>query len=405
MSYVFLDLKTLSFITMLVTLILSLITIFIWRANRTYQGFGFWTLANVSAAAGFALIGFRDILPDFLTVVLGSVFISGALILSFEGMRKFLGRSNSRSFDIAILGIQFSLLFYVTYIDNKPLIRILINSVILSIIAARAAYELLTAEDKHIKRTYSFAGSTYVMFSVFMLLRAVSTFVLSNMTEPISPDWIQSLGFVICILFSIIWTFSYLMMNNERLQEEFIAMQIELEAHASTDFLTGVTNKRRFFEISENELRRAHRFRNTMAIIMFDIDNFKIINDTHGHAAGDEVLIEVADLCKSTLRNIDVLARVGGEEFAILLPHTDTEDARIVAEYLRVAIEKNTVEYSSKTIKITASFGITELCSTDLQIKTLLDRADTALYEAKHKGRNQVIVDTTKRTYKALAIA
>ena len=174
---------------------------------------------------------------------------------------------------------------------------------------------------------------------------------------------------------------------------------------AATDFLTSTKNSRSFYEVGENEIKRARRFRSSLSLIMFDIDFFKNINDDFGHSAGDQVLVEIADTCRRILRETDILGRLGGEEFGVLLPHTNIEGAATVAEFLRAAVEELNINFSSETIKITASFGVTELKGTDQEIRIMLDRADVSLYKAKNKGRNLVVAENAEKNHLKLAVA
>lgn len=170
-------------------------------------------------------------------------------------------------------------------------------------------------------------------------------------------------------------------------------LEDELNRQAHIDFLTGVSNRRHFMELAEQELNRATRYANSLSIFMMDIDFFKQVNDTHGHKAGDAVLIKLAQVCCETLREVDVIGRIGGEEFAILLPETDMETAAEVAERLRVAITDTKVPLESGLpLRVTVSIGVVSLSSKEDNIDVLLNLADKALYEAKETGRNKVCV-------------
>lgn len=165
-----------------------------------------------------------------------------------------------------------------------------------------------------------------------------------------------------------------------------------LKFQAQTDFLTGVSSRGYFMEQAELELNRALRYSNPVSVLMMDIDFFKQINDTYGHRAGDNVLKELAEACRQTLREVDIIGRIGGEEFAILLPETETEVAAKVAERLRevLAMAKVPLEAGGQAIHFTVSIGLTSLSNPQDNIETLLNLADRALYQAKNSGRNKV---------------
>jgi len=185
---------------------------------------------------------------------------------------------------------------------------------------------------------------------------------------------------------------SILTMTDVSTQAELLEL---LREQATTDQLTGIHNRRSFFELAKHELERAKRNQSCLSLIMIDIDHFKIINDTFGHLAGDEVLKECTRVWTKELRTIDIFGRFGGEEFVALLPDTGVKEAMKIAERLRKAMEKSSCTCNEKTTCISASFGVSgrELVS-DLELETIIHESDTALYEAKKNGRNKVMCYT-----------
>ncbi|SFM25281.1 PAS domain S-box-containing protein/diguanylate cyclase (GGDEF) domain-containing protein [Ectothiorhodospira mobilis] len=167
----------------------------------------------------------------------------------------------------------------------------------------------------------------------------------------------------------------------------------ELRRMASTDFLTGLANRRQFLGRMADELARVKRRPDHPAVVlMMDLDHFKSINDTYGHSTGDAVIRHVAELLRTVLRRMDLGARMGGEEFAALLPATALEDARGVAERLRRTIKSTPVVYRGGIVGVTVSIGLATLDPRDEDSDATLRRADLALYRAKGEGRNLVAV-------------
>ncbi len=160
---------------------------------------------------------------------------------------------------------------------------------------------------------------------------------------------------------------------------------------ATTDGLTGLTNRRHFLERGRAELERARRTGHPVSCIMFDVDHFKKVNDTYGHDAGDAVLKTLARTARETLRGMDVLGRIGGEEFAAILPETDLEAALHAAERLRLAVASMNVEHDGRPLPVTVSLGVALSSGPDESLDDLLRRADQALYRAKQGGRNRVV--------------
>lgn len=170
---------------------------------------------------------------------------------------------------------------------------------------------------------------------------------------------------------------------------EQIELNKKLEYYATTDTLTGVYNKNYFYEIAVDKIKECFKLNKPVSLIIFDFDNFKNINDSYGHLAGDVVLKKSLEVCKSVLEEKYYIGRYGGEEFVILLNDTTFEKAVEIAENIREAIEKVNIVYENSTINITSSFGVFS-CYTEKNLKYLLKNADEALYEAKKSGRNRV---------------
>jgi diguanylate cyclase (GGDEF)-like protein/PAS domain S-box-containing protein len=156
------------------------------------------------------------------------------------------------------------------------------------------------------------------------------------------------------------------------------------------DHLTGIANRRTFFEAAELELARWKRLPRPVSLILFDADHFKNINDSHGHPAGDSVLCHLAATLTATFRECDVVARIGGEEFAVLLPSTTQEQAVLVAERLLRAVESGVVEVDGVRIRYTVSGGVATMNVSIIGLDDMMKRADQALYAAKNSGRNRV---------------
>jgi len=170
------------------------------------------------------------------------------------------------------------------------------------------------------------------------------------------------------------------------------ALEQKLEVEAHTDALTGCASRRYFLELAQRSMDQLREQGEAMSLLMLDLDNFKHINDRYGHQVGDLTLQTLVEVCSQQLRNEDVIGRLGGEEFAVLLPRTRSGIAMHIAERLRKTIEQAVVPYG-EGVPFTASIGVAELCADDVVIDALLYRADRALYAAKEGGRNRVCLD------------
>jgi diguanylate cyclase (GGDEF)-like protein len=216
--------------------------------------------------------------------------------------------------------------------------------------------------------------------------------LVGRSTEVYLGHWRRDMG-IVAVLAAILFAVSIgatLMVDRAWRRQRRLAHTLEAQAH--TDVLTGLANRRRFFEVADAELARARRYGTPLSVLMLDIDHFKDVNDAHGHRAGDRVLQQLARTCLEVLRTVDVVGRVGGEEFAILLPETAREGAVEVAERLREAVGRAEVAREEGVpLRVTVSIGVSTL-SGAANLDTLMSQADTALYDAKHAGRNRVCV-------------
>jgi diguanylate cyclase (GGDEF)-like protein len=158
----------------------------------------------------------------------------------------------------------------------------------------------------------------------------------------------------------------------------------------TVDALTQAYNRRYFDEAIERELNRARRYARPLTLILFDIDHFKKINDTHGHLAGDGMLRQLSAAVKSKLRREDIFARIGGEEFAVILPEIDLDGARRTGEKIRAVVERSELKFEQTVLPCTISVGIAELMADDPGAAAVYARSDEALYAAKNTGRNRV---------------
>ena len=189
--------------------------------------------------------------------------------------------------------------------------------------------------------------------------------------------------------------------QNIALNEEITSRKhIEKELHqqATTDPLTGILNRRAFFEKANQEVARSQRYLKTLSILMLDIDHFKLINDNFGHHNGDKVLRRFAQEAKKPLRTNDYISRVGGEEFAITLPETDLASANKIAERVRHIVQELKIPIDQHLIDLTVSIGVAEYDPEETDIHPTLQRADQALYRAKEAGRNRVLLEESRST-------
>lgn len=229
------------------------------------------------------------------------------------------------------------------------------------------------------------------------------------------PLFIWAVGGVLAVLVMLVVLLMFNILRRKEIEQQWLKAFSELEARveertatltteiferkrvedefrklATTDPLTGAYNRRHVLSLSEREFARARRYHTTLSVLMLDADHFKAINDTWGHDVGDDVLKSLTMLCEAHLRTSDIFGRLGGEEFILTLPETDSTAAAGVAERVRLGVESNSIPINGENVHFTVSIGVSELADEDASFADILKRADQAVYTAKDKGRNRV---------------
>lgn len=268
---------------------------------------------------------------------------------------------------------------FLIYTNSKPINEIdyasLVFEGILIVMPLTGIFLINKIKDNNYKTfKYLFLGLSFL--SISMTTDTLDEIVeISNIHDVIFEGLFEVLGFIFLTLSLHFWT-KY---NNE--------INENLNKIATTDYLTGICNRRSFISILHENIKEIEHNNKTLSLILLDIDNFKKINDNYGHDVGDIVLIKISNIIKNSVRSLDIFARYGGEEFVILLPDTQLENAEKIANKLCKLIENDT---HMPIDRVTASFGVTQYINNN-GLDDFLKNADKAMYEAKRGGKNQVV--------------
>ncbi len=355
----------------------------VWYFNRQIPGLSLWTLSYLFGALFSVHLLLREHLPEVVSVILaqGSVSIAGYLCLL--GGRAYMGRGRLwHGYGVGVIAFLVGASVYFTVVQPDVGLRFLLASL------GVGGFYLLTA------RTLAHGGmqaypARYLLaiaaatHGVFVLLRPL-LFRLGGVLAP-DTDLIQTLSqFVIleAVVALVLIAFCILMLANE-------FTTTALRRLAEMDPLTSVFNRRAFLTLLDKAISQAQRVQSGLHVLVIDLDHFKRINDTWGHKCGDDVLRHFVGLAAACLRNEDVMGRLGGEEFAIVLPGAGAEGAAAVAERLRTLVASQPVMTEHGPITLTVSVGVTQ-CVAGESSGAALQRADQAMYRAKELGRNQV---------------
>lgn len=386
-----LDVRTLGILSAFMPFVLGIIMSIYWRERRTYEGFGRWVLANFVFGVGYIQISLRGILPDFFSIVLGNAATIYAEILIYEGIRLFYGRPAFSKWNSFVFVLYLVLHTYFTYLNPNINIRIAIISLTLFILIWRSGLSLINSPLLELRRTTRTAGIVFLLTALLPLARSFHALLQSQpidlFADPMS-SWFALFGLVSIL----IWTFYFFLINSARLEMDLEAARVELTQLAMTDPLTGLYNRRHFFERAEIEFQRATRQEHSISFLLMDVDGFKNINDNYGHDAGDEVMLYLSSILPAEIRVFDLVARFGGDEFIIMLVHVHQEQAYEIAERIRERVSQSPMTFESRTFNVQLSVGVASFDPKDDNLKTILKRADIALYLAKQHGRNRVRV-------------
>ncbi|MGO9122762.1 MAG: GGDEF domain-containing protein [Desulfomonilaceae bacterium] len=387
-----LDNRTLTTVQVAVSVVLCIVMFIAWRTQKTYPGFGRWTLSKVPHAIGFLLISLRGLIPDWVSVLVANGLLFVSPIVLYEGIRQFCAKPHRDLFNYSLMLFLLASFNYFFWVEPNMKARMLTITACTALIIMRCAANLFLAAPRALRPSFWFTAAMFGLYGVVLVLRLLHGGGLSNMLDPLAPELWQNLLFVGTIVMPIGWTFGFFMMTNDRLTLELRTAEGELRELAATDFLTGAFNRRSFVEMSQRECLRARRHGSSLALLIMDIDHFKHFNDTFGHPAGDAMLCAMVDACRASLRAIDLFARWGGEEFVVLLPDTDYAGSLRVAEQLRGAVADLSVPAGTGHAQATISIGGALWTRGDEDLDALLRRADIALYQAKQRGRNCVVM-------------
>ncbi|MCC2973931.1 diguanylate cyclase [Massilia sp. IC2-476] len=371
-------LSTLSLL--LVTTALSVVMLLVLSslAGSKVEGIREWGQANGLAVVALLLFASRGVMPDLLSIELANAIFLVTIALMFVGFRRHLGLPVPWR-PLAIGGLaSFAGVVLFHYGPESTSLRITSVSVFHGAACFGIAASLPRAEGR-LRYPYAFTRIAAFLLGLAHSVRGI--FYLADAIEPVSfiaPGTANLIFFALGTLALPALTLGAVMMSNARVLSD--------TAYAAEhDHLTGAPSRRAFFEAAERELARARRHHSGLGLLLVDADHFKRINDTHGHATGDQVLRDLVHRTQDVIRKVDYFARLGGEEFGVLLPDATGETALAVAKRLRSALDRSAQTGAAYTVSI----GLAMLEEGE-DVASLMGRADAALYAAKEGGRNRV---------------
>jgi diguanylate cyclase (GGDEF)-like protein len=378
-----LHIPTLALVAVFVTVILGALLLFSWRRDQSTSALAWWGIGYLFGGASFALLAARGAIPDVLSIVIANALLLVGYSFLYAGARAFGGRDTPVTVFL-VAPLVWLTAMKVPVIAEDINLRVVVVSGLQCSLIALTAYEIWRERAEPLLSRWP-AIILLITHMVMLNARVVTVMVTPVMSH---GDFFRSSKFALMafgtVLYTIALAFLLLSMTKER-------SELRHKIAALIDPLTGLANRRFFMSDAEAAIARRSSRNEPLAVLLADLDHFKKINDVFGHAVGDQVLKIFAAVLNRTVGTNDLVGRIGGEEFAILLPGSDEAAALQLAERIRDAFAQGAGEVEGRAVAATVSIGVAASRIGDLT--GLLARADGALYQAKKSGRNRVAAD------------
>lgn len=379
-----LDLHTLFLVTIYVEAILGLLLLFVWAQNLALRAVCWWGFAHLLRLASIALFGMYGQIPDLISVDLANALLFTAFAVTWTGARVFDGRP-VEPVHLVTGAVLWLLICRLPVLADDNNLRSLIASGIITAYTWLTAYEFWRGRDEPLVSRWPAVLMLFAQGALFLLRTPMLALLPASSGDSLFGSvWMTVLSSE-SLLLTISEAFILLAMAKER-------TELRHRTAAMVDPLTGIANRRSFLQDAALAAKRHIGNPRPVAVLLIDIDRFKSINDSFGHAVGDRVLAMFAEAARKSMRGSDLMGRFGGDEFAAMLVETNREKAIEVAERIRATFAQMTQDVDGHQVGATVSIGLVHCLERTLDIPELLTQADHALYCAKERGRNRVEV-------------
>ena len=393
------DALTLFICTILASFIMALTMTVLRTANRKEKYLVDWAMAGIFFMSSnlLAILSLNFDLPTIVHPAMGNAFYLAGHSAIYSGVQRCLHGRSAWPLTLAIFLIPIPL-HHIPVIAESVEIRILIFYPMILALNISALAALWRRRNDKIGRAYWPIMIVLFLFITQLVLRAGLMLAENVRMEFIGNQFMQTSGNLAIIGFIFLLTISFAIIVSWK-------KEVALREASMTDYLTKWLNRGALSIIAQKQYSISQRKRRRFGFVMFDIDHFKRINDHHGHAAGDQVLVEISKVTKDLMRSFDDCFRLGGEEFAVLVSDTNTHELHAIGERIRKTVEQTTFKANNVTLEITVSVGYALSTQADKFWDVTLERADKALYQSKEAGRNRVSGEMQRSGFCSPALA
>ncbi|HTA65386.1 MAG TPA: GGDEF domain-containing protein, partial [Xanthomonadaceae bacterium] len=346
-------------------------------------GLRLWIASMGLQPVAWVLYGLRGQIPDLYSIVVANAALSLSYALQLHSLRRFVGRADRLALVYAPVPLVAASEILFTFVYPSPRMRLVSVSLLIAVSFFMSVTALLRGGGPR-RRSNLLTAISLLFPALVLVVRSVYEGLRHDaLTSPFTVTPMQAAVFGMASFLPIVATLGFVSMCNDRLNQELVRQ-------AMLDPLTGISNRRALDESAADAIAVARRHDRDLAVLLVDADHFKQINDRYGHGAGDAALQALVAMLQASLRPGDLLGRLGGEEFAVVLPDSDEAGAFRAAERLRNEVAATQFAIQREPVPLRVSIGIA-LLEGDDDLVTMLRRADQAMYVAKRSGRNRVV--------------
>jgi diguanylate cyclase (GGDEF)-like protein len=383
----YIDGPTVILFTLFVKLLLAGLFLGFWLKNRRMTWFGWWSASFLAGSCASIAIMFYGLGDDFSAVGLAGAGLIVAFLCCWHGARVFERREPMWLPTVALPAVWLTVCLIPSFAQNMHY-RVILSSILIATPLALTSYEFWRGRDERLPSRWMIVTLFASLTTIFLIrIPFINVAPFPFGALPAEPAWVGAFNAAL-FFHTVLLAVVLVAITKERLE-------LEQRMAADTDPLTGVWNRRACMSRGERLVSRHKKNEQDFSLLFLDIDDFKRLNDRLGHSAGDEVLRRFVDVVQNTIRPSDFLFRIGGEEFCCLLPQTNAQQSRHVAERIRRQVEAAAIQVGNGTpVKATVSVGIASTETVGYDLDGLLRAADGAVYRAKRQGRNRVATAT-----------